>query len=79
MTPKVYLTPKQLKEEGFRVLAGPYQLPQEEDMMQNVIRDLHRGRIDYRIGFDTKGHWVCRTKEGWLEGNNEGDEGEDLA
>jgi hypothetical protein len=77
MTHKTYLTPKQLKDEGFRVLAGPYQLPQEEDMLQAVIRDLHRGWIEYRIGQDTKGHYVCRTQEGWLEGNNE-DDVEDL-
>lgn len=64
-------TLKEAKAQGYKLLAGPYELPMDEDMLQGVLRDLQN--IPHVLVFDKGSHWVCRTAEGWLSGNNEGD------
>jgi len=50
----------------FRVLAGPYAEP-EKGMLENVIADLKRGGIDFRIvGIGNQQVEIWRSTQGWL-------------
>lgn len=32
---------------GYRAVTGPYQLPQEQRMLEGVLADMRRGRVDH--------------------------------
>jgi hypothetical protein len=50
----------------FRVLAGPY-AESEKWMLENVIADLKRGGIDFRIvGIGNQQVEIWRSTQGWL-------------
>ena len=46
---KRIITPKEAKEAGYRAMTNPYELPKEADMLQNVVRDMVRGKADYAL------------------------------
>jgi hypothetical protein len=41
------LSKKEATEQSYRALAGPYVLPGEQPMLDNVIADMRRGGIEF--------------------------------
>lgn len=58
-----YKTISKKVEYGFSDLAGPYNIldKQEVAWMENVIRDMKAGNIEYRVVEKDGGHMVQRT------------------
>ena len=58
------LKTKPTASSGYRPLTSGYRLPQEQDMLDNVVADMRRGKID---------HVLVRGRDGvsvWRRGNN---------
>lgn len=43
------ITVSEARAKGYSILAGPYNLPREMWMLGNIVNDLERGRIAYRL------------------------------
>lgn len=43
------LSSDEAEQQGLRPLTSPYRLPGEKWMLENTVRDMRRGRIEYAL------------------------------
>lgn len=65
------ITPAQAQKHGLRILSGPYNHATETWMLDNVIKDMARGKIPHAIVENIDGLELWRANHGWLVGGDE--------
>jgi len=55
-----YLTPKLARASRYRALTITYQLPQEQGLLDNVLADMRRGKIEHALVKEPAGVSVWR-------------------
>ena len=64
-TPLELITEDTARDLGLRPLTAPYRLPDERDMLDNVLEDMARGNIPCACVAFSCGVEVWRTSNGW--------------
>jgi hypothetical protein len=62
------LSDREAVAQGYRALAGPYIVSEEQAMLDNVIRDMQRGSIEYVLVKNTDNRGRSGLVEVWRRG-----------